>query len=544
METRSGNIGSNKFAVGAYAILGMDVVSFSTLDEESQVAVIQRLMRYVKEALLFHGQRDTDFRWSPAGDGGYLTFVNPQAGRFAIDVAFSIFEKVGGREAAEVPRGKFTIRAALHAGTVREEVDLGRDTNIWGMGINTTARILSVSDDSQLLVSKQYFDTYMKDRGESVYSFGEPYWRTVKHGVLVEVMNASKAGSACLNCDDAGGKRWRYLGGLWRKTIQEYEFLICDTMRSGDPVAAIAAARYLLDMGEEHRARQLCKMLTQPEADSTCDFPPQRHPLFSSMPADVLFHVVRSIAPRVVQAGEVICHHGTEAESCFFPVSGKIVVDVPGREGPSPVKKGQLLGEFSLWVPNLKRTASIRSLDPGLVLELGHSRLSTVLQEHPEVAAVVYSLIQRRIIENVLLSPALFPGLQALVNDNLSSFGAACRKVPSGSTLDLRENAYILLTGKVRISCATGALLEIAAEGRFDLLPVAGICSAIGKPDGDSAEVLEDTVAVQVSHAVLADLQDRFPAVGRQWSGLCGERLHEAHWNLSELPRKASSARP
>src|SRR5260370_18328086 len=118
------------------------------------------------------------------------------------------------------------------------------------------------------------------------------------------------------------------------------------------------------------------------------------------MPADVLLHVVRSIAPRVVQAGEVICHHGTEAESCFFPVSGKIVVDVPGREGPSPVKKGHLLGEFSLWIPNLKRTARIRSLDSGLVLEWGRSRLSTVLQQHPEVAAVVYSLMKRRIVEN------------------------------------------------------------------------------------------------------------------------------------------------
>src|SRR5260370_17039867 len=153
----------------------MDVVSFSTLDEEVQVAVIQRLMRYVKAALQYQGLSDTDFRWSPAGDGGYLTFVNPQGGRFAIDVAFAIFEKVGQREAAEVSRGKFSIRAALHAGTVREEVDLGRDTNIWGMGINTTARILSVSDESQLLVSKQYFDTYIKDRRKSDYSFCEPY---------------------------------------------------------------------------------------------------------------------------------------------------------------------------------------------------------------------------------------------------------------------------------------------------------------------------------------------------------------------------------
>jgi len=540
MEIQSGN-GGSKFAVGAYAILGMDVVSFSTLDEDSQVAIIKRLMRYVRESVLYHSLGEGDYRWSPAGDGGYLTFVNPDAGRAAINVAFSIFEKVGSSEVRGGSRDRFTIRAALHAGTVREEVDLGRDTNIWGMGINTTARILSVSEENQLLVSKQYFDTYIKERREQEFSFGDPYFRTVKHGVVVEVMNASRAGSPCLNCDEAGGKRWRYLGGLWRKTIQEYEFLIADTMRSGDPVAAIAAAKYLLEMGEESKVRQLCKILSEQTTDPDCDFPPQRHILFSAMPADVLLNVVRSITPRVVQPGDVICNQGTAAESCFFPVSGKIVLDVPGRDGPSPVKKGHILGEFSLWIPNLQRTARIRSLDPGLVLELGHRSLSAVLQQHPDVADVVYSLVRRRIIENVFLSPAMFPGLQKLVDENLSGFGAVCSKAPAGETLALSENAFVLLIGKVRICCTNGATLDIAAEGRFDLLPVVGIYSGIGRPDGDTAEVLEDTVAVQISHSVLADLQERFPAVARLWSGLCGERLHEAHWSLSQPPLRASA---
>jgi len=529
MQTHSGNIESNKFAVGAYAILGMDVVSFSLMDEETQVQVIQTLMSYVTGALFYHGQKDTDYHWSPAGDGGYLTFVNQPAGRIAIDVAFSIFDKVGGRHAAGVSRGKFTIRAALHAGTVREDIELGHDTNIWGMGINTAARILSVSDESQLLVSRQYFDTYMKDRRESGYSFGAPYTRTVKHNVSVEVMNVSKAGSPCLDCDEAGGKRWRYLGGLWRKTIQEYEFLISDTMRSGDPVAAIAAAKYLLEMGEERAAKKLCKMLTQSEADPDCSYPPQQHPLFSFMPPGVLLDVVRSIVPRVVQAGEIICEHGTGAKSCFFPVSGQIVVDVPGRQDPSPIRTGTILGEFSLWVPNLKRSARIRSLDPGLVLELEHQKLATVLQQHHDVAAIVYALIKRRIVENVLLSEAIFPGLQTLVKEERSTFGAVdCRKVAAGGTFDLRGDAFILFIGKVRIKCETGAVLEIVAEGDFDKLPVVGIYSAIGKPDGDTAEVLEETVAVQVSHAVLADLQKRSRDVSIHWSGLCGRRRGEA----------------
>src|SRR6266404_1073364 len=194
MEPRPGTNPSN-FAIGAYAILGVDGVSFSTLDEENQIAVIHRLMQYANESMLFHSLTQSDYRWSPAGDGGYLTFVSTRGGRAAIDVAFAVFQKVAGRVTGSSGEG-FQIRAALHAGSVREDADFDRDrdSNIWGMGINTTARILSVSDENQLLVSKQYYDTYIKDQREADYQFAEPYWRTVKHGVAVEVMNASKPG--------------------------------------------------------------------------------------------------------------------------------------------------------------------------------------------------------------------------------------------------------------------------------------------------------------------------------------------------------------
>jgi hypothetical protein len=399
------------------------------------------------------------------------------------------------------------------------------------MGINTTARILSVSDENQLLVSKQYYDTYIKDQREADYQFAEPYWRTVKHGVAVEVMNASKPG-LCLDYDDASGKRWRYLGGLWRKTVQEYEFLISDAMRSGDPVAAIAAARYLLEMGEEAQARQLCSMLSDHDTSVKATFPAQRHALFSAMPPEILFHVVRSISPRVVQADQILCEDGAVAESCFFPVSGKFVVEVAGRDAPSPVKKGHIVGEFSLWISHLKRTARIRSLDPGLVLELGYDALTTVLAQHADVATIVYSIIQRRIIENVLLSPDLFPGLGPMSKEELSKLGAKCIKTPAGGVLDLSQHAFVMLIGRVRIHCFTGTVLELEAEGRFDQLEVVGIHSGMGKLDGEAADVLEETVAVRIDHDLLEGLQQRYPAVKRAWGRLVGARLLEAGFEI------------
>ena len=75
---------------GQHAILGVDIVSFSTLQDEEQLAVIKKLMLLMREALAYNGISDDAYRWSPAGDGGYLTFVTDENCRSAIDVAFSI----------------------------------------------------------------------------------------------------------------------------------------------------------------------------------------------------------------------------------------------------------------------------------------------------------------------------------------------------------------------------------------------------------------------------------------------------------------------
>ena len=52
---------------------------------------------------------------------------------------------------ARIPKaGKIAV-----AEIVTEDDDLGWKTNVWGVGINTAARILAVSAANQLLVSKQ-----------------------------------------------------------------------------------------------------------------------------------------------------------------------------------------------------------------------------------------------------------------------------------------------------------------------------------------------------------------------------------------------------
>jgi CRP-like cAMP-binding protein/class 3 adenylate cyclase len=511
------------------AILGMDIVSFSTLTDDNQLHVIGKLMLFIREALAFHAITYDEVRWSPAGDGGYLTFVTDSGCRLAIDVAFSLFEKIKFQP-HDAP-DRFDIRAALHAGIVKEDSDMFSSTNIWGSGINTTARILSTSKTSQLLVSAQYFDDYLKDQREQEFSFGRPYSRTVKHGVHVQVMNATR-GALCLSEAEATDEQWSHIGNLWQKMADEYEFFVKDTLRSAETLAAIGAAKFLLALGEREKVREFCRILSTDESTPGPGYPQQGHNLFTAMPADVLMEVLDVINPRFVKAGEIICRDGLLADICYLPLAGAAQIECSGREIPIPFRKGVVYGEMGLWVSNLIRSETARAINPGLVLELHHSDFCAILERHPGVADVVYGMIKLKVIENTWHSSELFPGLSTDTSCNFSHLSADCAKFAPGDSLDLTEHAHILLTGRVRIRAFTGVDWEVTGGKRCDRMGIAGIISAIGLPDGDAGEVLEETVAVRIPHETLSELQQQYPKIGQTWTSLCARRMDEVGFRI------------
>lgn len=511
---------------GTLAVLGIDIVSFSTLHDDDQIQSMRYLIEWIKESLTYQSINKQGYRWSSAGDGGYLTFTNNTDSWKAIDVAFSILDKI--KRPIWIPRNgeHISLRMSLHAGTVQEGEEFENGTNIWGNGINTAARLLSVSLPSQLLVSKQYYDTYLKEQRTGEFELGEVHWRTVKHGIQVEVMNIYRDNIG-LNENQASTKRWRDIGGLWHKTVSEYKNLINDTMRSGDPVAAIAAGKFLLDLEEENSVWDLCRMLSNSLEKPSIGYPTQYHSIFSQMPPDILMKVIKCIIPRNLKKDEVICKEGDPSNSSFFPVSGDIVVDVPGINEPISIDKGEIIGEFSLWIPNLPRTAKVRVIGEGLLLEIHNRNFKEILEGSSNVANSVFGIIKNRILENTLNSDILFPKVVLKLKESLSSIQAECIKYSSGDELDLNNSTYILFSGKVRLKPSDGRHIDLIGKGNFRNQPVIGITSMIGNPDGKFAEVLEDSVAVKIDHKTLKELQEKFILVRDAWNSLCGKRLGE-----------------
>jgi CRP-like cAMP-binding protein len=523
-SSKSHSAQSTEDLAGIHAVLGLDIVSFSTLEDADQVLAIESLLAWTHEALAFNGIGENDYRWSPAGDGGYLTFASHTACRSALDVAFSIAQKIQNPRWRPRSGGKIGLTMALHAGTVTEARELGRNRNIWGTGINMTARILSLAVPGQLLISKQYFDAYIHGQREDEFEIGAVQWRTVKHGVQVEVMNANHH-DLCLGDEEARYRRWQAIGNVWSRTIADYKSLVNDAMNSGEPIAALAAGKFLLNLDSPDPVQELCRMIGRTDDRPAAAYRHQTHYLFGLMPPDVLLRVVEAATPRHVAPGAVLCRKGEPARTCFFPVSGALVVDVPGQERPVHILPGQIVGEFGLWIPNITRTATVRSLDESLLLEFDSDQFKSILKDTPLVAEGVHNVIRNRIVDNVMRSRRLFPVSAEEAKEAWAEMRPECEKHEKGAVLDLNASVYILLSGAVTITPPPNMRpLTVRADGTFGAEQVVGLVSDIGSPDGPGATVLEEIVAVRFSRSAVTKLQ-QCDDIGAAWSALCGERL-------------------
>lgn len=509
---------------GSYAVLGMDIVSFSKLTEDDQQQAVQHLFTWIRQSLAFNNVEEGDFTWSHAGDGGYLTFTSIQAGTKAIDVAFDIVRRARGDYLARGGR-RLNIRMGLHEGFVQETPT--RSPGFWrevsGIGINMTARILSISSANQLLVSRQYYEAYVKNHRAEEFDIGPLHTRSVKHGAKIEVMNVNRD-NLCLDSDDAAAFQWQAISGLWEQTIHEYENLIHDSLKGSAPLAAVAAATYLLTLGKEEPVKRLCRALSAEADTKAFNFPVQRHELFGALTTGALMKVISIAKPRLMSVGEILCRVGDAAESCFYVVSGRLLIDRPLAKEDLFVGWGELVGEFAVWINGLRRTADLKCTARSLVIEIPIPSFRRILEECGKAETII-ARIREKVIDNVFSSTQFFPP-----GAPLGDLAATCGSHPAGSVLDLSQTCYFLFNGSVFIEPVAGKRRTIAANGRTTPDALVGLISPLGCPDGETATVLTETVAVAVSHGNLRRMQND-KVVARLWNALYGIRIGDLNGN-------------
>jgi hypothetical protein len=505
---------------GVHAILGMDIVGFSKLDEEPQLQTAQLLFEWLRRALQFYGIDPGACCWSPGGDGGHLTFPAEVEGSRALDVAFRVVEQVLERNSHQSP--PLYVRFGLHSGTVHESAEFRGGTNVWGHGINEAARIKDLAAPNQVLISGAYFDAFIKSRPSATrYDFGQPYQHTVKHGRPLEVRNVYR-NQLGLDEEHALALRWSRVGELWQNARRDYEFLIGDAMHSDDVVAALAAAKCLLDLGGNDTAGELFAAISNTDPDAPTRYARRQHVFFSKMPPAVLGRLLQGTTFRSLRPEEVLFHEGEVSDSVFFPVSGRVEVVWNGRPN-APIPRGQILGETALWISEIRRTGTVRAAVETLLLEVRYPVFQSLIDQYPHLGEEIYGTIKQRMLKNAIDHPGFFPPLIPEQKETLAQKPSGCVKVPAGWSLDLRQTTYLLFSGKVQLS-PQGQALELSARGYFDAQNIFGLVTEVGTIDGEQALVLEDSVCVAFPHEVLLRLQRESEAMQRRWWELFGHR--------------------
>lgn len=115
--------------------------------------------------------------------------------------------------------------------------------------------------------------------------------------------------------------------------------------------------------------------------------------VFKALPRREIRYLAGSFKQKEVPAGTLLYREGELGDFCCVLLDGKVeIVKAMGSEGERNLGvrlPGDILGEMSLLLPEGRRTASVRSLTPIRVLELGQADFDALMKRRPALALEV-----------------------------------------------------------------------------------------------------------------------------------------------------------
>jgi class 3 adenylate cyclase len=167
-------------------VLFMDVVSYSRLPMDQQLAVGRRLMTIVESLPEFkHSRASGELISLWTGDGMALAFF----GELTAPVQCARQILLGVK-----PDDGFTLRMGIHTGPVFRMADINANLNVAGGGINFAQRVMDCGDGGHILISKTTADmlTQLSGWKTSLHDLGEA---VVKHGERVHILICTRMNS-------------------------------------------------------------------------------------------------------------------------------------------------------------------------------------------------------------------------------------------------------------------------------------------------------------------------------------------------------------
>lgn len=204
-----------------------------------------------------------------------------------------------------------------------------------------------------------------------------------------------------------------------------------------------------------------------PSADALASLP--AFPLFAEAPRAALIALVTGADLVELAHGAIVVRQGQPAEEMYAIVEGAVRVVIPGLETASqPVLgEGELFGESCL-LENEPRKADVVVEGRLFAMRIPRTVLRAVVAEHPKVGEVVFALLTRRLVGNLLQSSSLFTAFDPASRKELARLFEVRRAARGARIIEegkKSDGLYIPLTGRVELRSANGALADVAGPG-------------------------------------------------------------------------------
>jgi class 3 adenylate cyclase/CRP-like cAMP-binding protein len=519
------------------AVLYVDIVDFSLRQSSEQVDAVMALIEMLHLAIPKGKDNPAHRLWSPAGDGGCLTFSSPE---LALETVGALARSVSQYNAGSLvarngktypsPSRRFELRTGLHSGPVIMHIDFDERVNAWGDGINTAARIAAIAHPNQILVSDDFYrqaelsqhdvdkGTHGRKGERTVVSVGR-WW--VKHNKSIGVCNYSVEGEAGVSCADVEPWYGPFQYPL-EMAIRTYQSMAEELTATGPAFRAAVIAKRILDLDpQSQRAKDIIASISETRFPTRIASTPRLYnKFFSRLSPSALIYFFSNAKFQVFQPESVICREGDTADSMLFVVSGNIIPTVAGERirvlmpengtGDHEIvfEEGDIIGEMGLFSEGETRTATLSTPEkkPSVVLALDYRFLRGTDVETGmnteyarEIRDQVWVYYQERMIENTISSHRLLQVLTDSDRDRLRYTAKLKTSRYEDRTLitlaDAWDNMLIIVRGKVIVVSKAGRVLEYR---RGDCLgPLRLVVEGVESPY-TNVEAAQDTHVVQL----------------------------------------------
>lgn len=204
-----------------------------------------------------------------------------------------------------------------------------------------------------------------------------------------------------------------------------------------------------------------------PSADALASLP--AFPLFADAPREALGALVRGADVIELPHGAVVVRQGQPAEELYAIVEGAVRVVIPGLETTAQpiLGEGELFGESCL-LEHEPRKADVVVEGRLFALRISRAVLRQVVEEHPAAGEVLFALMTRRLVGNLLQSSSLFTAFDPASRRELGRLfevrraARGARIVEEGKKSD---GLYIPLTGRLELRSRKNEHADVAGPG-------------------------------------------------------------------------------